>query len=62
MEPLRNTPQDDWVGAPISRPYCPIHGVREDAHVVEKEGVGMIEFTCPVDDCDHSWIVKRLRV
>lgn len=53
---------DEWVGAPMTRPICPMHGIREVPRQIEREGEIMIEFACPVEDCDHSWVVKRIRV
>lgn len=52
---------DDWDGAPMTRPMCPMHGTREVPHRVERDGVQLIEFACPVEECDHSWVVKRVR-
>lgn len=43
----------------MTRPVCPEHGVREEAHEVERDGVRMIEFACPVEECERSWIVRR---
>ena len=63
METQRNTNgATDWIGAPMTRPICPMHGIREVPRQLERDGEVLVEFACPVDECDHSWIVKRVRV
>ena len=51
-----------WTSAPLTRPRCPEHGTTEKPRVVDRAGVGFIEFACPVPGCPHTWIVKKIRL
>lgn len=53
---------DDWAGAPMTKPVCPIHGTREVPRVQDRDGTGYIEYVCPVEGCEHRWVVKRVRI
>lgn len=55
-------PTPDWADRPITKPMCPIHGRREDPHVVVRQDEGLVEYACSDPDCERSWIVKRVRV
>ena len=58
----RSTAPEHWSGAPLTRPSCPQHGTTEKPRVIDREGVGFIEFACPVPGCAHTWIVKKIRL
>jgi len=51
----------EWPEGPLTKPMCPVHGRREESHVVLRQKEGFIEYACSHPECDRSWIVKRLR-